>query len=266
MGKPEDFARLYYTQGADELIYMDVVASLYGRNSLLHIVEKTSKEIFIPLTAGGGLRSLKDIQAILRAGADKISLNTGALQNPDMIREAANAFGSSTIVISIEATKRPDGTYECYTDNGRIPTGVNALDWAKRVTELGAGEILLTSIDREGTGKGFDMELVQKITSAVKIPVIVSGGAGKSAHVLDVLKTGGADAVALASILHYKAIREIRNSNSVFTEGNTNFFQSSDGFKKIEEISLPDLKMCLQKQGLNIRPAPPSVTGVATHD
>jgi len=261
MGKPEDFARFYYDQGADELIYVDAVASLYGRNSLLHIVEKTAKEIFIPLTAGGGLRNLKDIQNILRAGADKIFLNTEAIQRPEIIREAANAFGSSTVVISIEATKKTDGMYECYTDNGRIPTGIDAIEWAKRVAGLGAGEILLTSIDREGTGKGFDVELVRKVTDVVSIPVIASGGAGKSEHVMDVLKNGKADAVALASILHYRAIQELKVDPRAFTEGNINFLQSGEGFKKVEKVTLVELKNYLAEQGFTVRNCSPEVVG-----
>src|SRR5712691_717483 len=163
LGKPEQFAKLYYEQGADELLYMDVVASLYQRNSLLDIVSRTSKELFIPLTVGGGLRSLDDIRAALKAGADKVALNTAAIRRPEFVREAAERFGSSTIIVSIEAIRRTDGTYEAYTDNGRERTGVDALQWAQQAATLGAGEILVTSIDREGTGKGFDMELVRQI-------------------------------------------------------------------------------------------------------
>ncbi len=181
LGKPEDFARYYYETGADELIYMDAVASLYGRNSLLGIVEKTAKDIFIPLTVGGGLRNLDDIRTVLRAGADKVSLNTAVVKTPQLIREASLAFGSSTIVVSIEAMRRPDGSYEAYVDFGREKTGVDAFQWALRATELGAGELVVTSIDREGTGKGFDVELTRKVAEAVPIPVIASGGAGSAA-------------------------------------------------------------------------------------
>jgi len=163
LGKPEQFARSYYEQGADELLYMDVVASLYGRNSLLNIIEDTAKNIFIPLTVGGGIRSLEDIQKILRAGADKVSINTAAIRNPELIQSAANKFGSSTIVVAIEALLMPNGKYEAFTDNGREPTGVNVFEWALRAEKLGAGEIMVTSIDKEGTGKGFDVELIAKI-------------------------------------------------------------------------------------------------------
>ena len=153
LGKPEQFARYYYETGADELIYMDIVASLYNRNSLHDIISKTAREIFIPLTVGGGLRTVEDIRNVLKAGADKVSLNTAAIKNPQIIAEASRKFGSSTILISIEAIKQPDGRYLAYTDNGREYTGMEVLDWAKRVETLGAGEIMLTSVDREGTGQ-----------------------------------------------------------------------------------------------------------------
>ena len=177
LGKPEQFARYYYEQGADELLYMDVVASLYQRNSLLEIVARTAREIFIPMTVGGGLRNLEDIREVLRAGADKVSLNTAVIGRPELIREAAHQFGSSTIVVSIEAIKNRDGSYEAYTDNGRESTGVDALEWALRAVELGAGELLVTSIDREGMGNGFDLELTRTIAESVPVPVIACGGA-----------------------------------------------------------------------------------------
>src|SRR5206468_11855571 len=153
LGKPDRFARYYYESGADELVYMDVVASLYGRNSLLEVIKSTAREIFIPLTVGGGLRTLDDIGMALRAGADKIALNTGAIRNPMLIKDAARKFGSSTIVISIEAKRQDDGAYEAFVDNGRERTGLNALDWAIKAAQLGAGELLVTSVDREGTGR-----------------------------------------------------------------------------------------------------------------
>ncbi len=160
LGKPEKFARYYYENGADELIYMDAVASFYNRNSLTEIVERTAREIFIPLTVGGGLRSLDDIRRVLRAGADKVSLNTAAIANPDIIKQAAYAFGSSTVLVSIEALRKPDGTYEACVDFGRELTGVDVFKWALQAVELGAGELMVTAIDREGTGKGFDLELI----------------------------------------------------------------------------------------------------------
>src|SRR3972149_8987894 len=197
LGSPEKFAQHYYETGADEILYMDVVASLYGRNSLHSSIEKTARGIFIPLTVGGGLRNLEDIRNVLRAGADKVSLNTAAIKNPLFIKEASRKFGSSTIVISIEAIKQPDGKYFAYTDNGREFTGIEVLTWAKKVEELGAGEIMITSIDREGTGGGYDIELTKMIAGAVDIPVIACGGAGKLEHIIRVISEGDADAVAI---------------------------------------------------------------------
>lgn len=246
LGKPETYARAYYEGGADELIYMDTVATLYGRNSLLPIVEKTANEIFIPLTVGGGIRSIDDMRAILRAGADKVALNTAAIQRPELIGEAARAFGSSTVVISIEAIRRPDGTYECYTDNGRGPTGVDAVQWAARAAALGAGEILLTSIDREGTGKGFDLELVNRVSDAASVPVIASGGAGSAAHVADVIERGGADAVALASLLHYDVFRRVVKDGVGYAEGNTHFLRTGEGYSRVEALPVRELKRYLE--------------------
>lgn len=254
LGKPERFARYYYEHGADELLYMDVVASLYGRNSLLELVAKTSKEIFIPLTVGGGIRTLDDIKGILRAGADKVSLNTAAIRRPELIREASRRFGSSTIVVSIEAIKKPDGTYEAYTDSGRERTGVDALAWAGRAAELGAGEIMVTSIDREGTGKGFDLELTSKIAAAVPIPVIACGGAGMIQHVYDVVVRGEADAVCLASILHYNFIRCFVSVDDFSDEGNIEHLKTRRGFSHIEDATLQEIKAYLLGRGIPCRP------------
>ena len=254
LGKPEQFARFYYEQGADELLYMDVVASLYGRNSLLDIVSRTAREIFIPLTVGGGLRSLEDIRTVLRAGADKVSLNTAAIARPELIREAAQRFGSSTVVVSIEAIAKSDGRYEAYTDNGREKTGVDAFEWAVRAAELGAGELVVTSIDREGTGKGFELALTRAIAEAVPIPVIACGGAGTAQHVVDVVHEGKADAVCLASLLHYDALRHRRPDTDDFThEGNVEYLKSGRSFSRIEGVGLPSLKEVLAQQGVPCR-------------
>lgn len=255
LGKPERFARHYYEQGADELLYMDVVASLYERNSLLDIVEKTSKEIFIPLTVGGGLRTLDDIKTVLRAGADKVALNTAAIRHPQLIREAARRFGSSTIVVSIEAIQRPTGDYEAYTDSGRERTEVNALEWAVQAADLGAGEIMVTSIDREGTGKGFDLELTRKISESVAIPVIASGGAGIMGHMHDVIAQGKADAVCLASILHYNFIRLCDSNEDFSSEGNTEYLKSRRAFSKVQATTLPEIKAYLLAREIPCRPA-----------
>ena len=254
LGKPEQFARYYYENGADELIYMDAVASLYGRNSLLDIVEKTAREIFIPLTVGGGLRTVDDIRAVLRAGADKVSLNTAAIARPELIREASRAFGSSTIVVSIEAIQRSDNTYEAYVNYGRDKTDIDVFDWAKQAVDLGAGELMVTSIDREGTGKGFDIQLTRKIAETVPVPVIAGGGAGRLEHVSEVINDGRADAVALASLLHYNLIRHHRATKEDYTEeGNIEFLKKVGGFSIIQDCTLPQLKTYLVENQLDCR-------------
>jgi len=262
LGKPETFARYYYDNGADELLYMDVVASLYGRNSLLDMVAKTSREIFIPLTVGGGLRTLDDIKGALRGGADKVSLNTAAIGRPELVREAARRFGSSTIVVSIEAIRQPEGGYEAYTDNGRERTGVDACKWAIRAAELGAGEIMVTSIDREGTGKGFDLELTRSIAESVPIPVIACGGAGSIDHVYDVVVEGRADAVCLASLLHYKSIKSYQTQDDFSQEGNIEYLKTHRGFSKVQDATLADIKAHLLARGVECRPGLGKVANV----
>lgn len=256
MGKPEQFARYYYDCGADELLYMDVVASLYNRNSLHDIITRTAQEIFIPITVGGGLRTIEDITSVLRAGADKVSLNTAAIKNPEIIREASRKFGSSTIVISIEAIKQPDGRYLAYTDNGREFTGIEVLEWAKKVEALGAGEILLTSVDREGTGQGYDLGLTKMVSEAVTIPVIACGGCGSLNDIKGVIESGHADAVALASVLHYEYIKRLPLPNDTFRdEGNIEYLQSGRDFSKIKPLSLREIKSHLYREAIACRHA-----------
>lgn len=255
LGKPERFARYYYEQGADELLYVDVVASLYQRNSLLDIVSRTAREIFIPLTVAGGLRSLEDVKAALRAGADKVALNTAVVQRPALIQEAARQFGSSTIVVSIEAIKQPDGSYQAYTDNGRESTGLDALEWAVQAAEMGAGEILVTSVDREGTGGGFDLVLTRKIAESVPIPVIACGGAGQVEHVHEAVVTGGADAVSLASLLHYNFLRNHQIDEDFPEEGNIEFLKHRNGRFGFQDATLPEIKEYLAGEGVGCRPA-----------
>ena len=254
LGKPQYFARKYYEEGADELLFMDVVASLYGRNSLLDIIQRTADEIFVPLAVGGGLRSLEDIRAVLRAGADKVTLNTAAIGRPELIREAARRFGSSTIVVSIEAIRRPDGSYEAYTDNGREKTGLDAVAWAVRAVELGAGELIVTSIDREGTGKGYDLELTSRIAAAVPVPVIACGGAGSPDDVADVLGAGAA-AASLASVLHYNLLRHFAQEPQGFAPEISLAHLHRPGFAKVQDASLSELKATLAARGLAARPA-----------
>lgn len=204
MGNPGEFAMRYYTEGADELFYVDIVASLYQRNNLHDIVRSTAENIFIPMTVAGGIRSIDDIRTLLNAGADKVSINTEAVARPQLIREAAETFGSQCITVAIDFKLWPDGTYRVYTDNGRQQTALYASEWAEQAAMLGAGELVLTSIDREGTGRGFEVKLTRRITDSVSIPVIVGGGGGTPEQVAEVIEEGRADAVALAFMLHYR--------------------------------------------------------------
>ena len=213
MGSPNEYAKKYYVQGADELIYMDTVASLYGRNHLSQIIQEAVKDIFIPLTVGGGIRKIEDVTEILRSGGDKVAINTAAVSNPEIISDVAHRFGSQCMVSSIEAKQIGFGKWEVYTNNGREKTGLDVIEWAKKCEQKGAGEILLTSVDREGTRKGFDIELIKAVTSAISLPVIASGGMGKLDDALLASIEGGADAVAAADILHYgrAKVSEIRD-------------------------------------------------------
>ncbi len=248
LGKPEKFAAYYSEMGADELFYMDIVASLYERNNILDIVESTSRHTFIPLTVGGGLRSLEDIRDALNAGADKVALNTAAIRNPRLIKEATERFGASTIVISIEAKKRPDGHYEAYTDCGRERTKIEVIEWAQKTAELGAGEIIITSIDHEGTGQGYDYELTRQVSQAVSIPVIACGGAGNIHHIKKVIQEGYADAISLASVLHYDLIE--RDPDIATTASET----LSNGFSRVDKMSIAAIKNYLGDNGINCRP------------
>ena len=252
LGKPADFAKYYYENGADELMFMDVVASLYERNSLHDIISETAKQKFIPITVGGGLRTISDIKSVLRAGADKVCLNTAAIKNPDLIRTASRKFGSSTIVIAIEAIKEENGKYLAYTDNGREYTGIDVFEWAQKVDELGAGEIVITSVDNEGTGQGFDLDLISKISSLVSIPVIAHGGAGTKQHVIDLIKENTADAVMLSSLFHYQFIKE--NEAKVSSkEGNVEFLKQKRNFHTFEPCTVKDLKKSLVENKIECR-------------
>ena len=212
VGDPQAYAQRYYEQGADELIYMDTVASLYGRNNLTEIVRHAAQHVFVPMTVGGGVRSVDDVRTLLRAGADKVAINTAATKRPELINEVAHQFGSQCMVLSIEAKRSGPGRWEVFTDNGREHTGIDVLDWASRAVQLGAGEILLSSVDQEGTQKGFDVELTRAVADTVSIPVIASGGMGAAQHLVQVVQEGHADAVAMAHVLHYgkHTFRELR--------------------------------------------------------
>lgn len=205
IGDPPEYARRYYEQGADEIIYLDIVASLYGRSNLVDIVRRTAHDVFVPMTVGGGIRTIKDVDTLLRAGADKVAINTAAVRRPDLIGEVSRKYGAQCMVLSIEAKRQSPRKWEVYTDCGRERSGVDAIEWAQRGVELGAGEILVTSIDQEGTRKGFDTDLVGAITEVVGVPVICSGGYGQPEHLVQAVDKG-ADAIAFADALHYGRI------------------------------------------------------------
>lgn len=255
LGTPENFARYYYENGADELIFQDVVASLYDRNSLHDIISRTAKNMFIPLTVGGGLRTINDVKQVLRAGADKVALNTAVIRNPNFIKEASLQFGSSTIVVAIEAIKQQNGQYLAFIDNGREETGVEVVKWAKRAEELGAGEIVITSVDRDGTGEGFDIELIKKIADAVSIPIIAHGGAGSLSNICDAVTEGGAGGLAIASVLHYGAMSKIQpvDMEKKQSEGNMSFITSGKLFGKIKPVTIAEIKNYLYADNISCR-------------
>ncbi|MGH8046579.1 MAG: imidazole glycerol phosphate synthase subunit HisF [Chthoniobacterales bacterium] len=203
-GDPVECAKAYDAQGADELVFLDITASSDGRATMIDVVERTAEQCFMPLTVGGGIRTIADMRAMLRAGADKVSVNTAAINDPDLVRAGAEAFGSQCVVVAIDAKRNPDGkNWIVYTHGGRNATSLDAVEWARKVAELGAGEILLTSMDADGTCEGYDIELTAAVSGAVSIPVIASGGAGSLEHLANVLLEGRADAVLAASIFHF---------------------------------------------------------------
>lgn len=223
MGDPQAFAVRYYESGADELLYMDIVASLYGRNNLSDIIKRAAQDVYIPITVGGGIRSVDDAREILRSGADKVAINTAAIARPELITQVAHRFGSQAMVLSIEAKQVGPAKWEVYTDNGRERTGLDVLDWVRRGVELGAGEVLVTAVDREGTRRGFDLELTRKVSESVPVPVIASGGMGSIEHFMKAANEGQADAIAMADVLHYS------------------------------RLTLPDIRKAAQEGGLPVR-------------
>lgn len=202
-GDPVEIARRYDEQGADELTFLDITATSDERDLILKVIEDVAAQVFIPLTVGGGVRKAEDVRRLLNAGADKVSINSAGVNNPDLIAETSSIYGSQAIVVAIDAKRRGDGTWEVYTRGGRTPTGIDAVEWAKKVEKLGAGEILLTSMDGDGTKAGFDLELTRAVSDSVSIPVIASGGVGNQQHLVDGIVVGHADAVLAASIFHF---------------------------------------------------------------
>ena len=217
-GDPVEIARAYDKAGADELVFLDITASSDNRGTVIDMVRKVAECVFIPFTVGGGIRTVEDFRAILREGADKVSINSSAINTPELIRDAADKFGSQCVVVAIDAKKRPDGSgWNIYKNGGRIDVGIDAIEWAKKVESLGAGEILLTSMDCDGTKAGYDLELTRAVAESVPIPVIASGGAGTLEHFRDALTEGKADAALAASLFHYKEL-EIRQVKEYLRE------------------------------------------------
>jgi cyclase len=202
-GDPVEIAKRYSEEGADEITFLDITASYEERRTMIEVVDRTAGEVFVPLTVGGGIRSIEDIRDLLLAGADKVSINTAAVKDPEFVKRAADRFGSQCIVVAIDAKRVSDGRWEVFTHGGRNPTGIDAVCWARKMEEFGAGEILLTSMDRDGTKEGYDIELTRAVSESVGIPVIASGGAGRLEHLYEGLVYGKADAVLVASIFHY---------------------------------------------------------------
>jgi len=207
-GDPVELAKRYNDEGADEITFLDISASHEGRQTMIDVASRTAEEVFIPFTVGGGIRTVDDFRAVLKTGADKVGVNTAAIKRPEMITEAAERFGAQCVVVSIDAMRRKDAPagkprWECYVNGGRTPTGVDALEWAVKVEELGAGEILLNSIDADGTMQGYDLELCRTISDAVRIPVIASGGAGSAEHIYQALTEGRCEAALIASVAHF---------------------------------------------------------------
>ena len=222
-GDPVEAAKAYDAQGADELVFLDITASAQARNIILDMVAQVADSIFIPFTVGGGIRTVDDFNALLRAGADKVSVNSAAIRNPSLIQEAAEKFGSQCVVCAIDAKRRPEGGWTVYLNGGRVDTGLDAVEWAKQAVELGAGEILLTSMDCDGVKNGYDLELTRAVSDCVNVPVIASGGAGAMEHFYDAFTAGHADAVLAASLFHFG------------------------------EITIPDLKAYLAGRGISVR-------------
>ena len=251
LGKPEIFAKNYYKNGADELIYQDIISSLYGISSLENVIKKTASEIFIPLTVGGGIKTLSDISRLLRCGADKISINSAAILNPEIIYLSSQIFGSSTIVISIE-TQFINGDYYAFTESGRNRSNKKLIPWIKEIQELGAGEIIITFIDSEGTGKGIDLNIIREIIEHIKVPLILNGGIGKQEDAHYLLSIKEISGLAISSMFHYKLIESMDFTNLHFPIGNIDFIKKIVTSSKINTSSILELKQYLLEKKINI--------------
>lgn len=218
-GDPVELAKFYNQEGADEIVFLDISASNEGRKTMVDVIARAAEQVFIPLTVGGGIRELEDFRVLLNAGADKISINSAAFKNPDLIKQAAVKFGSQCVVLAIDAKKNADNGYDVYLNGGRLNTGTDAIEWAKKGASLGAGELLVTSMDADGTKNGYDLELLKRITDAVKIPVIASGGAGEMIHFKKALKDANCDAVLAASLFHYGIMKINDVKQYLYKEG-----------------------------------------------
>tara|TARA_B100001964_G_C14250762_1_gene609843 strand:- start:2844 stop:3728 length:885 start_codon:yes stop_codon:yes gene_type:complete len=267
LGKPELFSEIYYNEGADELFFQDAVASLYERNNLLDIVSLTAGKVMIPITVCGGIRNIEDITEALNAGADKVGINSAAIKKPDFLEKAARKFGSQCIVLSIEAKKIDNGKYEVWSDYGREPSGFGIKKWAKDAENFGIGEIYLSSVDNDGTGLGFDIDLINEITSYSKVPVIASGGAGNYDDFLEAINKTNLDAISAASVFHYNYANELKNKitnnkSSILRmgkhidTGNIEFINEGyGGFDNIQVnlCSIKNLKVFLNENNINVR-------------
>ncbi len=249
LGRPEDFAELYCSEGVDEILYMDVVASLYNRNGLYNIISRTADRITIPISVGGGIRSVEDVRNVLRCGADKVIVNTAVVSNPELLKEMVDQFGSSTIAVAVEAVKQGDGRYYAFTNNGREYTGLDVYEWMRKLESYGAGEIVLTSVDRDGTGEGLDQNLIE-LSTGLNIPVVVHGGVGNYEHVKYGLKELNCDAIAISSMFHYEAFKRLEDKKS---SGNKSFLQSGNIKKRINPMAVCECKKKLCMDGILVR-------------
>jgi imidazole glycerol-phosphate synthase subunit HisF len=255
LGDPSYFARHYAEEGADELLFMDAVASLYGRNSLLGVVEKTARNVFIPMTVGGGIRSLDDIAKALLAGADKVAINTAAMNDPAFVAKAAERYGSSTIVVHIDAKRQKNGGWNVWTENGREPSNINVVDWAAKVASLGCGEILVTSIDAEGTTAGYDEALLRAVASVVTVPVVACGGAESPSGVARIAQSIDLGAVSVASILHYGVAAKLQSEGYAFgAAGEFQVLAEKREFSRIVPTTIAEIKASIAAVGVAVRP------------